>query len=120
MAKERAHLNFDDELDLTDFQPVEKKSKVKPDQKLVEKVAEQSGFPSRDPSKKQRRRRKPSPYIDQLNIKCRPGMKEIFQDLGEYLDIRDHTTFEKAIKALIEKEGLGDLIVKYDELITRQ
>lgn len=119
MGKERAHLDFDDDLDLSDFQPRAKETKDKPDQKLVEEAAEESGFPSRDPNKKQRRRRKPSPYIDQLNIRCRAGMKDIFQDLGEYLDVRDHTTFEKAIKALIEKEGLNDLMSKYDEIITR-
>jgi chromosomal replication initiation ATPase DnaA len=116
MGKERAHLNFDDDLDLSEFQPVTKEVKNKPDQKLIEQVAEQAGFPSRDPNKKQRRRRKPSPYIDQINIRCRAGMKDIFQDLGEYLDVRDHTTFEKAIKALIEKEGLADLKNKYEKV----
>lgn len=118
MAKERAHLNFDDDLDLSTFQPGSKTTKDKPDQKLVEIAAEQSGFPSRDPTKKQRRRRKPSPYIDQLNIRCRSGVKEIFQDLGERLDMRDHTTFEKAIQALLEKEGYADLTKKYKEIIT--
>jgi hypothetical protein len=117
MAKERAPLNFADDLDLSDFQPATKTTKEKPDQKLVEKAAEQSGFPSRDPTKKQRRRRKPSPYIDQLNIRCRSGMKEIFQDLSERLDLRDHTTFEKAIQALIEKEGYADLTKRYNETI---
>lgn len=117
MGKERAHFNFDDDLDLSGFEPVKKEQKEKPDQKLVEKVAEQSGFPSRDPNKKQRRRRKPSPYIDQVNIRCRPDMKEIFQDLGERLDIRDHTTFERAILALIEKEGFSDLSKKYSDIV---
>lgn len=116
MAKERAHLNFADDLDLSDFQPITKKSKEKPDQKLIEKAAVQSGFPSRDPTKKQRRRRKPTPYIDQLNIRCRSGVKEIFQDLSESLDLRDHTTFEKAIQALIEKEGSEEYLKRFKEL----
>lgn len=118
MGKERAHLNFNDDLDLSEFQPSKKVTKDKPDQKLVEEVAEQSGFPSRDPNKK-RRRRKPSPYVDQLNIRCRTEIKDIFQDLGELLDVRDHTTFEKAIKALIEKEGLNDLLTKYEKITAR-
>lgn len=117
MGKERAHLNFNDDLDLSDFQPAKRAIKDKPDQKLIEKVAEQSGFPSRDPGKKQRRRRKPSPYIDQLNVRCRSGMKDIFQELGERLDVRDHTTFERALLALIEKEGLPDLEKQYDETV---
>lgn len=116
MGKERAHLNFDDDLDLSEFQPATKIVKEKPDQKLIEKTAEQSGFPSRDPKKKQRRRRKPSPYIDQLNIRCRSGVKEIFQDLSEDLDLRDHTTFEKAIQALIEKEGSEEYLKRFKEL----
>ena len=40
-------------------------------------------------------------------------MKELFQDIGDYLDLRDHTTFERAILALLEKEGATDLLQKY-------
>ena len=114
MGKERAGLSLDD-IDLSEFQPTSQHQKEKPNQKLVEQVAEQAGFPSRE-AKKKRRRRKPSPYIDQLNMRCRAGMKDIFQDLGERLDVRDYTTFEKAIRALIEKEGFTDLLKEYDEI----
>jgi len=120
MGKERAPLDVDgisdDSIDLSDFQPQPSNSAEKPDQVLVEAIAEQSGFPSRDPTKKKRRRRKPSPYTDQVGIKCRQGMRDIFQDLGERMDIRDHTTFEKALLALIEKENFSDLLSEYEAL----
>ena len=32
-------------------------------------------------------------------------MRELFQEMGARLDVYDHTTFERAVLALIEKEG---------------
>lgn len=119
MGKKRAPLNIDDpddSIDLSGFHPQTNDPMEKPDQVLVEAITEQSGFLSREPIKKKRRRRKPSPYTDQLNIKCRNGMKDIFQDLGERMDVRDHTTFERAIRALIKKEGFSDLLSDYERI----
>jgi hypothetical protein len=115
MPKERAHINLDDDLDLSVFTPKPAgRGGHKPDMKAVEAVAEESGFASREP--KRRRRRQRSPYQTQLNLKCREGMKALFQEIGDRLNIHDHTTFERALLALIEKEGYSDLGSQYTEL----
>ena len=108
MGEQRATLQLDD------FKPKAKEragEKEKADQKVIEKVAEQSGFVSREPKRK--RRRKISPYTDQLGIKVRPQMKEIFQTIGERMEVYDHTTFENALLALLEKEGMQDLVEEF-------
>ena len=117
MQQERAKLNLDDEddgLDLTSFKPTEREKEA--NQSLVEKASMDAGFPSRSPKKK-RRRRKPSPHVDQVNIRCRSGMREIFQELGEHLKTRDHTTFERAIRAVLVKEKLNDLLKEFDRIV---
>jgi hypothetical protein len=43
-------------------------------------------------------------------------MKALFQEIGDRLNIHDHTTFERALLALIEKEGYSDLGSQYTEL----
>ena len=118
MTKQRAHLNLNDDLDISEFIPVKKERNRETEIKTLEKVAEQSGFVSRK-NKSQRRRRPQSPFKNQLNLKCRDGIKELFQDIGEELGIHDHTTFEQALLALIEKKGLDDLLQGYKE-ITKQ
>jgi len=50
--------------------------------------------------------RQKSPYQIQFNLKVRAGMKEFFNDLGEELDTLNNVTFEMALAALIEREGL--------------
>ena len=116
MGTKRAGLNLDDDLidleELTQRQPASKSV----DKAKLAQVAEQSGFTSREPGSRQRRRRKKSPFTDQQAIRVRPGMKDLFQDLGEHLDIMDHTTFERAILALIEKEGTEEHARKFKEL----
>ena len=117
MFKERAHLNLadEDELDLSEFTPTQSKKQDIIDTKKIEEVAERSGFISR--ARKSRRRKiQESPYKNQLNLKCRDGMKELFQAIGDRLVVHDHTTFELAILALIEKEDYKDLFQSYNEI----
>lgn len=114
MSKERAHLNLNDDLDLSSFTPKPKGKAEKPDIKALESVAEQSGFISREA--KRRRKRQRSPYQAQLNLKCREGVKALFQELGDRLNVHDHTTFEQALLALIEKQGYSDLEARFKEL----
>ncbi len=115
MGKERAHLNLDDDFDVSEFHPTKKKENEEVDKKTIERVAEKSGFISR--VNKARRRKIPqSPFKNKLNLKCRDNMKELFQDIGEYLNTRDHTTFEHAILALLEKEGTPNLLQQYRDI----
>lgn len=110
-SKERSHINLDDDFDISEFQPV-KKETDKEIKKTIEKVAEQYGFVSRK-NRSQRRRKPKSPFKNQLNLKCRDNIKELFQDLGEQLGVHDHTTFEQALLALIEKNGFDELLQRY-------
>lgn len=112
MGKEHAHLSLDDDFDISEFQPHKKEEQGKIDKNTIKKVAEESGFPSHE-NKPRRRIRQQSSFKNQLNLKCRDNMKELFQDIGNYLDVRDHTTFERAILALLEKEGATELLQKY-------
>lgn len=115
MSKERAHLNLDDDLDLSGFWPKPKgRGGQKPDMKTVQAIAEQSGFPSREP--RRRRKRQRSPYQAQLNLKFREDIKLLFQTLGDRMDVHDHTTFELALLALLEKHGYSDLIEHYNDI----
>lgn len=40
-------------------------------------------------------------------------MKELFQDLGDALETHDHTTFEKAVQALLNEVGDSALIKRF-------
>ncbi len=73
-----------------------------------------SGFISRQPAV---RRRKRSPYNAQFGGKCRAGMKELFQEVADRMDLYDTQTLEAAILALIEKEGFDDLKQQFKELV---
>lgn len=126
MGDQRASIiDFDDDEDLASeiadlaSKPVKKPS-INPE--TVEEAAKKSGFTNRKPGKdsKQalpRRRRKKSPFTEQLGVKVRPGMREIFQDLGDKIGTYDHTTFERALLALIKEERAGELKARFDELI---
>jgi hypothetical protein len=116
--KKRASLNldYDKTVDIGEF------SKKKPSQKnvvidpsIIKEVAEQSGFVSRQPSKKRKQRRR-SPYTVQTNFKTRPGMKELIQEVGERLNAYDQEVIEFAINALLEKEDLADLVSRFQEI----
>lgn len=116
MAKERAHLNLSDDLDVSEFLPLKKEKTQEIETKTLEKIAEQSGFVSRK-HKSQRRRKPQSPYKTQLNVKCREEMKELFQDIGNELEFHDRTTFEQALLAIIEKYELSELLKRYKEIV---
>ncbi|BBL77548.1 hypothetical protein [Methylomagnum ishizawai] len=73
------------------------------EKRMIEE-GEKLGFVDRQPREKRSRRIR-SPFTEPLGIRVRPGIKELFQDLGAHLGVYDHTTFEKALLALIEKEG---------------
>lgn len=118
MAKERAHLDLSDDLDVSEFLPLRKERTQEIETKTLEKVAEQSGFVSRK-HKSQRRRKLQSPYKTQLNVKCREEMKELFQDIGDELNFHDRTTFEQALLALIEKYELSEILKRYKEIVTK-
>lgn len=116
MVKERSGLHLNDDLDLTGFAPkTQPRHRSEGEKQAITQAAEESGFTSREP--RIRRRKPTSPYKIQLNLKVRNGMKELFQDMGARLYVHDHTIFERALLALIEKEGQGDLLQRYREVI---
>jgi len=116
MAKERAPLNLNEDLDVSEFKPIQKTdNKNETEIKKIEQVAKQSGFVTRA-NKSQRRRKPQSPYKNQLNLKCRENIKELFQDIGAQLGVHDHTTFELALLALIKENKYNDLLQRYKEI----
>ncbi len=118
MGRRRAGLNIEVDEQPVDIEDFAGKGSIneKPlvDRVKVQEVAEASGFVSRQPKK--RRKKKRSPYVVQTNLKTRLGMKELLQTLSDTLDINDQETLELAILALLEKEGFKNLIKEYKEL----
>ena len=112
MGKERAGFSLDDDLDIGSVLTPTPKKKVNPD--IIKEVAEKSGFTSRQPRPK--RGIPKSPFTVQNNLKSRPRIKDLFQEVGCRLKVYDHTTFERAILALIEKEGMTDLLEEFREI----
>lgn len=118
MAKEREALNlFSDASDISDEIDLEELTKKPSQPKQIgkaqlEEIAKQTGFVSRLPRKKRSRTK----YTAQLNVKIREGVKPLFQELGGHLDIFDHETFERAMLALIEKEGTKEQLARFKEL----
>ena len=117
MDNKRASFNFDEVIDISLVENVSKNRELI-NYKDLEKVASESGFVKRLPQKRKNRRKR-SPYTEQLGIKIRPLIKEIFQEISEKLSIYDHTTFEFAILALIEKENDPELIKKYKDATSK-
>lgn len=119
MGKERAHVDLDDDdIDLESV--LGKRNDAKPtskDAKRIADAANNSGFVSREPKRMGRPRT--SPYKAQFGGRCRPGMKKLFQQIGEKLDYTDNVTLELAIQALIEKHELNDLKEEFEELTKR-
>lgn len=115
MDRQRAGFNLEDEtIDLEELTSIKSKGNLTKEQiKKVDIEAEKLGFISRQPKK----RRKKSPYTAQFGGKCREGMKELFQDIAERMDLYDTKTLELAILALIEKQGFEDLMEQYKNLV---
>ncbi|MEJ1295897.1 MAG: hypothetical protein RPU64_09090 [Candidatus Sedimenticola sp. (ex Thyasira tokunagai)] len=114
-SQQRSPLGLDDEnpIDLEELTGAGQRPAPTVEQtKAILKAGEQTGFVSREPKK----RRRVSPYQAQFGGKCRDGMKPLFQEVAERLDIHDTKALELAIKALIEKHGYDDLLAKYEEL----
>ncbi len=87
-------------------------------QKALTKEGAKLGFTSRQPTRKFTRRR--SPYTEQCNLKMRSGMRDIFQEIGDRLEMFDQETLERAILALVEKEGFDDLLAEYENVIQQK
>ena len=118
MAVREIKAFHDDELiDLEELTGIAGQSKITPEEQvLVESVARKSNFMSRgDNSKKLRKR---SPYIVQKNIKMRTGMAELLADFTVAINSgSDQETLERALLALIRKEGEVNFEKRYMELI---
>jgi hypothetical protein len=112
MARERDSLGLDDTIDLEELTgtlpPPKQINKAK-----LEKIAEQTGFTSRQPRKKRSRTK----YTAQINIKIREGVKPLFQEMSAHLEIFDSETFELAMLALIEKKGTKEQLKRFKELL---
>ena len=114
-SKKRAALQFDDlePVDISEIaQPKKKITNI--EKAAIERVAEASGFIKRSAT---RRTRPKSSHVIQVNLKSREGVKEIFQDIGGRLGVFDHTTFERAIQALLEKEKITDLLKEFKKIV---
>lgn len=112
--QQRSSLGLDDDpIDLEEFTEVVKRpAPTKQQQQAIMKAGEQQGFVSREAKK----RRRVSPYQLQFGGKCRAGMKPLFQEVAERLDIHDTQALEMAIEALIKENHYDDLLAKYQEL----
>lgn len=118
MSKERAKLDLGGEnLDLSEFQP-KPRGKMHQSTAAIEdmqRTSEAAGFPRRSAStatRPTRKRRKRSPYTEQLNIRCRGSVRALFQRISEQNDDLDAQTFERAMKALVRELGDTDLILE--------
>ena len=118
MTNKRASFNVDEIIDIKLLKNNTQNNRSI-DHEALEKISEESGFIKRQP-KKTRIRRKRSPYVEQLGIKTRPLIKEIFYAIGEKMSVYDHTTFELAIQALLEKNNDQNLIKKYKDAISKK
>ena len=104
----------DTTIDLNELVGAGHRSPPTPDQqKKILDAGIASGFVSRQPVRRRRR----SPYTAQFGGKCRNGMKPLFQEVAERLDLQDTQALEEAILALIEKMEFNDLKEKYKELL---
>lgn len=114
MGRERTGLDLseeNEELDITLVVGQAHRAVDKPvNTRIVTEEAIKAGFVSREP----KMRRKKSPYTEQFGGRCRKGMKELFQDAGDVLGLYDTQTLELAVLALLEKEELTDLIMRYN------
>ena len=113
MGNTRQSLGLEERIDLEELTKIDtRKPEITEDQKKdLYQGGEKLGFGSRMPTK--RRGRKKSPYTIAKGVKIREGMPELFIELAEHLGLQDNQTFERAILALIEKEGTDALLQRY-------
>ena len=111
-------IDEDDDLDISSLVRNKKATLNRGNEaQAVKESAESSGFTSRPISKKRRKGRK-SPYTEQKGIKVRPEMKELFEDVADNLDFRDHTLFEMALLALLEKRKMREEVKRYKAILS--
>lgn len=112
MSKKRESLVGDgDTIDLSEIAECNSAAQASQyDTHALRQASEQAGFPSREPhpATQKRRRRKRSPYTEQLNFKVRVGFKELLQDVADDLKMTDAETLEQALHALLEKQAMHD------------
>ncbi len=103
-----ADLGFDDvfnDLDINTWTPNTPKNDVKPDKKVVKKVAEKAGFSSREPDAKIEEEPE-----TQINIKAKKSAIDTFRELCKTQSPKwpQGYAFEKAVAALkreLEHQG---------------
>lgn len=117
--QQRASLGLDDEKEQIDLEELTGTAHRPPptaeQQQQIMEAGAASGFVCREPTPRRRRRR--TPYTTQFGGKCREGMKLLFQEVADRLELHDTQTLEAAILALIEKEGFNDLKQRYKGLV---
>lgn len=112
---ERPKLDLDDDYDLNldGFKPKRNLPPQKPDPIAIKKVAERSGFVSREagkpPTVRKRRNRPKTPYQGSYTIKVQPLFKETLQEAADRLGVFDYSVFEMAVMALVKEQGFEDL-----------
>ena len=103
----------DQDIDIEQIARSEHRPSPTPEQqKHMHAAGKRVGFVHRQPNQSRRR----TPYTSRFGGRCRPGMKVLFQEVAARLDLPDTKTFELAILALIESEGLDDLKQKHRSL----
>lgn len=126
MAKQRASIDLggdDAPVDPVALAASSTHPKPAVDRETIQAVSDASGFASREPkpatpAKRTRRsRRKESPYDYQKGIRMRSGIRDLFHELVDHLDLKDAETFERAVLALIEKEGTEEQLAEYHKLM---
>lgn len=113
---ERKKLKLDSDV-FDQFKTDTKKDKKQSiNKKELEKVAEQQGFTKREQESKSK-----SSYTKQFNVKCKEGMEDLVTDIL-YQKREDkllkQELLENALFAYLEKNGLVDLIDKYENLFS--
>ncbi len=75
---------------------------------LINKIAKNHGFTSREPGAKIE-----NPYTTPMGFRTREEMKELIDDICYYKKLKKQVLFEQAILAFLKQEKMTDLIEKY-------
>ncbi|GLK53523.1 MULTISPECIES: hypothetical protein [Alphaproteobacteria] len=122
MTRSRAPINLGDDNDEDDIDmgALAKASapRATPDQASIRRVAQESGFTSRG-DKRQRRRRRRSPYTVTCGIRASEDMRVLFQDLAEHLNLKDAEAFELAILELAKAHGTAEHVERHAAILER-
>ena len=69
--------------------------------------------------KRQRRRRRRSPYTVTCGIRASEDMRVLFQDLAEHLNLKDAEAFELAILELAKAHGTAEHVERHAAILER-